>query len=76
MNYAITREQFKTPIAQFGAIKHKLAELAIRIWVAESALYRTSKWIDDKEKELASKANHSMKPYWVPQKNMPSNVPC
>ena len=54
VNYAITREQFKTPIAQFGAIKHKLAELAIRIWVAESALYRTSKWIDDKEKELAS----------------------
>lgn len=53
VNYANTREQFKTPIAQFGAIKHKLAEMAIRIWVSESALYRTSKWIDDKERELA-----------------------
>lgn len=50
--YATTREQFKQPIAHFGAIKHKIAEMAIRIWVCESALYRTAKWIDDKEKEL------------------------
>jgi len=50
--YATTREQFKQPIAHFGAIKHKMAEMAIRIWVCESALYRTAKWIDDKEKEL------------------------
>jgi alkylation response protein AidB-like acyl-CoA dehydrogenase len=50
--YAKTREQFKTPIAQFGAIKHKLAESAIRIFAAESALYRTAKWIDDKETAL------------------------
>lgn len=52
IDYAITREQFKTAIANFGAIKHKLAECAIRIWVNESALYRTSKWIDDKEHQL------------------------
>ncbi|MCP9749628.1 acyl-CoA dehydrogenase family protein [Ferruginibacter sp. HRS2-29] len=52
VEYANTREQFKTAIANFGAIKHKLAEGAIRIWVGESALYRTSKWIDDKEVEL------------------------
>ena len=52
VEYANTREQFKTAIANFGAIKHKLAEMAIRIWVGESALYRTSKWIDDKEIEL------------------------
>ncbi len=52
VEYAIAREQFKTSIANFGAIKHKLAEMAIRIWVGESALYRTSKWIDDKENEL------------------------
>lgn len=54
VRYANTREQFKTPIAQFGAIKHKLADMATRIWISESALYRTSKWIDDKEKELAA----------------------
>lgn len=54
VEYAKTREQFKTAIANFGAIKHKLAECAIRIFASESALYRTSKWIDDKEKELAA----------------------
>jgi len=52
IQYAITREQFKTSISNFGAIKNKIAEIAIHIWVAESALYRTSKWIDDKEIEL------------------------
>jgi alkylation response protein AidB-like acyl-CoA dehydrogenase len=52
VEYARTREQFKQPISNFGAIKHKLAESAIKIFVAESALYRTAKWIDDKEHEL------------------------
>ena len=52
ITYAKTREQFKQPIANFGAIKHKLAEIAIRVFVGESALYRTSKWIDEKEQEL------------------------
>jgi alkylation response protein AidB-like acyl-CoA dehydrogenase len=52
VQYAKTREQFKLPIAKFGAIKHKLAEMAIKMWVCEAALYRTSKWIDDKEHAL------------------------
>src|SRR6201991_1692212 len=52
LQYAKTREQFKTSISHFGAIQQKLADMAIRMWVAESALYRTAKWIDDKEKEL------------------------
>ncbi|MBC7552410.1 MAG: acyl-CoA dehydrogenase family protein [Taibaiella sp.] len=50
--YAKTREQFKKPIAQFGAIQHKLAEMTIRLFAADSALYRTARWIDDKEHEL------------------------
>src|SRR6185369_9048364 len=50
--YSKTREQLKQPIANFGSIKHKLAEMAIRVFVAESALYRTAYWIDEKEKEL------------------------
>jgi len=54
IEYAKTREQFKTAIANFGAIKYKLAESAIRIFACESALYRTAKWIDDKELELAA----------------------
>ena len=52
VEYARTREQFKQPISNFGAIKHKLAEMAIRVFVAESSLYRTAKWIDEKEHEL------------------------
>jgi alkylation response protein AidB-like acyl-CoA dehydrogenase len=54
LQYAKTREQFKTPIANFGAIKHKLAEMAIKIYADESALYRTAKWIDEKEAALLS----------------------
>jgi alkylation response protein AidB-like acyl-CoA dehydrogenase/thymidine kinase len=52
VQYAINREQFKQPISNFGAIKHKLAEMAIKVFVAESSLYRTSNQIDEKEKEL------------------------
>jgi alkylation response protein AidB-like acyl-CoA dehydrogenase len=54
LQYALTREQFKTPIANFGAIKSKLADIAIQTWVCESALYRVAKWIDDREAELVS----------------------
>jgi len=54
IEYARIREQFKLPIAKFGAIKYKLAEMAIRIYADESALYRTAKWIDEKEHELLS----------------------
>lgn len=52
VKYANTREQFKKPIASFGAIQQKLAEMAIRNWVTESALYRTSRWIEEKEAEM------------------------
>lgn len=52
VRYANQRIQFKQPISNFGAIQHKLAEQAIRIWGMEAATYRTSKYIQDKEKEL------------------------
>ena len=52
IQYAKTREQFKKPIAEFGAIQHKLAEMTIRNWIAESGLYRASMWIEQKEEEL------------------------
>ncbi|MCD6012686.1 MAG: acyl-CoA dehydrogenase [Flavipsychrobacter sp.] len=54
INYAKTREQFKVPIASFGAVQHKLAEMAIKIFASESALYRTADWIEKKEQELKS----------------------
>jgi alkylation response protein AidB-like acyl-CoA dehydrogenase len=52
IEYANTREQFKTMISHFGAIKNKIAEMAIYMWVAETALYRVSNWIEDKKLEM------------------------
>jgi alkylation response protein AidB-like acyl-CoA dehydrogenase len=47
VKYASERIQFKQPIASFGAIQYKLAEQAIRIFAAESALYRVSDLLED-----------------------------
>jgi alkylation response protein AidB-like acyl-CoA dehydrogenase len=47
INYANERKQFGISIGRFGAIKHKLAEMASRIWVCESACYRAGQNIDD-----------------------------
>ncbi len=44
IRYANERIQFQLPISSFGAIQYKLAEQAIQIFAAESALYRTS-WL-------------------------------
>jgi hypothetical protein len=44
--YATTRRQFKQPIAAFGAIRHKLAEMTVREFAVESALYRVTGMID------------------------------
>ncbi|HLP53150.1 MAG TPA: acyl-CoA dehydrogenase family protein [Chitinophagales bacterium] len=52
VKYANERQQFKTNISQFGAIKHKLGEMAIRTWMAESASYRVCDLIQQKEHEL------------------------
>ena len=46
VRYANERQQFGKSISSFGAIKHKLAEMAIRTWVAESITYRTVGMID------------------------------
>ncbi len=47
VNYANERKQFKTPISSFGAIKYKIAEMAIRTFASESLTYRISQNIDD-----------------------------
>ncbi len=52
IQYANERKQFGKSIAEFGAIQHKLAEMASRIYVTESAMYRASKDIDRMEKRL------------------------
>lgn len=52
VQYAINREQFQVSISKFGAIKHKLAEMVIRTYASESALYRTAALIDAQENDL------------------------
>ncbi len=50
--YANERVQFKQPISNFGAIKYKIGEAAIRIFAGESALYRVSDMIQQMNKSL------------------------
>jgi len=42
VTYAKQRVQFSKPIAEFGLIKHKIAEMAIRIFLVDSMVYRTA----------------------------------
>ena len=44
--YAAQRKQFGHPIAEFGAIKHKLGEMTARTYAMESLTYRTAGLID------------------------------
>ena len=53
--YAAQRHQFNRPIASFGAIKYKLAEMAARIYAGESAVYRTAGMIETKEETIDKK---------------------
>jgi alkylation response protein AidB-like acyl-CoA dehydrogenase len=47
IKYSNERKQFGVSISSFGAIKHKIAEAATRIFASESAHYRASQNIDD-----------------------------
>jgi len=47
LQYAGERQQFGKPLAAFGLIKHKLAEMAIRMYIAESMAYRTGGLVDE-----------------------------
>ncbi|MEE8128417.1 MAG: acyl-CoA dehydrogenase family protein [Nitrospinaceae bacterium] len=46
--YAQEREQFGVPISSFGMIQGKLAEMALRTFAVESAVYRAIGYIDDR----------------------------
>src|ERR1700694_5514230 len=47
LKYAKQRKAFGSAIAEFGAIQHKLAEMAIRIFAAESMTWRVVGLIED-----------------------------
>lgn len=53
VTYANERNQFGRPISKYGAIRHKLAEQAIRSFACESALYRATQNIEDAINALA-----------------------
>jgi alkylation response protein AidB-like acyl-CoA dehydrogenase len=46
VDYAKGRTAFGRPISDFGLVRHKLGEMAIRAYVAESVVYRTAGMID------------------------------
>jgi len=52
IQYANERKQFGKTIATFGAIQHKIAESAIKIFVNETASYRLAQCIKLKEESL------------------------
>lgn len=55
VNYANERKQFGVSISSFGAIKHKIAMMATKIWASEAACYRAGQNIDDIYDELIEK---------------------
>ena len=52
LGYAMERKQFETPIVQFGAMQHKLGEMASRIFCVDAGVYRVGRNIDLKRAEL------------------------
>lgn len=46
VKYSNERKQFNSLISTFGSIKHKLAQMVIKVYAHESAIYRVSKDVD------------------------------
>ena len=72
VKYAKEREQFRTPICRFGAIKEKLANAAIRTYLNESIVHRTAGLfqgslasIPEDDPEYGQKAAEAMHEYAV-----------
>ncbi len=61
INYSKERKQFGVSISTFGAIKHKIAECAVKIYASESAHYRAGQNIDDAYNALVTGGMESAK---------------
>ncbi len=59
LKYAKERKAFGSAIAEFGAIQHKLAEMAIRIFAAESMAWRVVGCIERQLDGLSPEQSHS-----------------
>jgi alkylation response protein AidB-like acyl-CoA dehydrogenase len=53
IKYANERKQFNTPIAKFGAISEKIADLTALIFTSESLVYRLAGMLDDNLETIA-----------------------
>jgi alkylation response protein AidB-like acyl-CoA dehydrogenase len=60
-NYAKERKQFGTSISNFGAIKHKIAEMTTKVFASESACYRAGQNIDDAYNALVAAGTDAAK---------------
>lgn len=61
VNYANNRVQFNKRISEFGLIKQKIAEMAVRIYAGESIVYRTSGMIDNMLQNIKDDSPDAMK---------------
>jgi alkylation response protein AidB-like acyl-CoA dehydrogenase len=59
IKYAKQRKAFGRAIADFGAIQHKLAEMAIRIFAAESMIWRVAGLIESQMQATSAERRHS-----------------
>ncbi len=64
VKYAKERVQFGQPIANFGLIKEKLANMTLRLFVAESMVYRLAGLLDEAVKELDPESPDYPKRAW------------
>ena len=72
MNYAKDRQQFGRAIVDFGMIREKLADMAIRTYMSESIIYRTVgmidaalEGVDRTDREYPAKASEAIREYAV-----------
>jgi alkylation response protein AidB-like acyl-CoA dehydrogenase len=61
VKYSNERKQFGVSISSFGAIKHKIAEMATRVFASEAAHYRAGQNIDDAYNALVASGTDSAK---------------
>jgi alkylation response protein AidB-like acyl-CoA dehydrogenase len=61
VRYANEREQFGRPISKYGAIRHKLAQQAIRAYSSESAIYRASQNMEEATEQLVASGMDEIK---------------
>ena len=60
-SYATVRKAFGRPIGEFGAIRQKLADMAVRAFAGEAIVYRTSGMIDARLRDFSWDAPEAAK---------------